>query len=283
MSDLLSVLDFSKLTIVLALTIFPSIIMLILILYSDRKSREPLFMILICIFSGAFTICLSLLVDRMVMKLNIIRGDLFTSLNSYSVYRILILAGVEEYSKILILYLFLFKNKAYDDIYDGFVYSSIIALSFSLVETFMYVFTESTYNDMTSLAILRNFTAIPLHIACGIVMGHFVSLEKFSKVKGKKIRNMVCALLIPTLIHTTYNVFFSAVAISSSSVISTFTIILFILSVYFVGIAFIVRTSYLNNIYASNGFFPKRYSYLMRKNEFVYNQRRRYYDAWSLL
>ena len=279
MSNVLSILDYPKLTVVLLLTILPSILLLMLILYSDRKSREPLLMILIYIFSSAFTISLSLLLDKLIVKFHLINGDLFTSVNAYSVYRILMLAGVEEYAKLLILYLFLFKNKSFDDIYDGFVYSSIIALSFSLVETFMYVFTESTYQDMTSLAVLRNFTAIPLHVACGIVMGYFVSLEKFSKTKSNKIKNMVCALLIPTFIHTVYNVFFSVVSLSNTSNMSLIIIILFVLSIYFIGIMFILRTSDLNKIFITNGSYPEKYSYLMRKNEFVYEKGRRYYGA----
>lgn len=279
MSNVLSILDYPKLTVVLLLTILPSILLLMLILYSDRKSREPLLMILICVFSSAFTISLSLLLDKLIVKFHLINGDLFTSVNAYSVYRILMLAGVEEYAKLLILYLFLFKNKSFDDIYDGFVYSSIIALSFSLVETFMYVFTESTYQDMTSLAVLRNFTAIPLHVACGIVMGYFVSLEKFSKTKSNKIKNMVCALLIPTFIHTVYNVFFSVVSLSNTSNMSLIIIILFVLSIYFIGIMFILRTSDLNKIFITNGSYPEKYSYLMRKNEFVYEKGRRYYGA----
>lgn len=279
MSNVLSILDYPKLTVVLLLTILPSILLLMLILYSDRKSREPLLMILICVFSSAFTISLSLLLDKLIVKFHLINGDLFTSVNAYSVYRILMLAGVEEYAKLLILYLFLFKNKSFDDIYDGFVYSSIIALSFSLVETFMYVFTESTYQDMTSLAVLRNFTAIPLHVACGIVMGYFVSLEKFSKTKSNKIKNMICALLIPTFIHAVYNVFFSVVSLSNTSNMSLIIIILFVLSIYFIGIMFILRTSDLNKIFITNGSYPEKYSYLMRKNEFVYEKGRRYYGA----
>ena len=173
----------------------------------------------------------------------------------------------------------MYRNKDYDDIYDGFVYSSIIALSFSLVETFMYVFTETSYQDMTSLAVLRNFTAIPLHVACGIVMGYFVSLEKFAKVKSQKIKNMVCALLAPTLIHTVYNVFFSVVSLSNATNISLIVIILFILSIYFIGIMFIIRTNDLNKIFINNGIYPKKYSYLLSKNEFMYEQSRRYHNA----
>ena len=272
-------LDFSQTMIIILLTVVPSLLLLTLILYSDRKSREPVLMLLICAFSGAFTICLSLIIDKLILKSHLIGGDLFTDSNTYSIYRIMILAGVEEYVKLLVLYLFLYRNKAFDEIFDGFVYSSIIALSFSLVETILYVINEATYNDMTSLAILRNFTAIPLHVTCGITMGYFVSLEKFAKSKTKKLINMILALMIPTLIHTVYNVFFSIVSFSNNSGSSIFVIILFILSVYFIGIMFIMRTTALNKIFISNGFFPKKYNYLMRRNEFVYKESGSIYGA----
>ena len=131
--------------------------------------------------------------------------------------KIIILLVLLAVIGIIVGSIFLYRNRAYDDIYDGFVYSSIIALSFSLIETFMYVFSESNYSDMTSLAILRNFTAIPLHVACGIVMGYFVSLEKFAKTRKAKLSNMIKALFMPTLIHTIYNVFFSVVSLSNTS------------------------------------------------------------------
>ena len=220
-----------------------------------------------------------LIIDKIIVKTHIFSGDLFTYANSYNVYRIMILAGVEEYAKLLILYIFLYRNRAYDDIYDGFVYSSIIALSFSLIETFMYVFSEPSYNDMTSLAILRNFTAIPLHVACGIVMGYFVSLEKFSKTRSKKLKNMIKALFMPTLIHTIYNVFFSVVSLSNTSSSSMFIVILFVLSIYFIGIMFIYKTYSLNKIFVSNGNYPRKFKFLMRRNEFIYKESRKFYGA----
>lgn len=272
-------LETSRIIIVLLLTLVPSILLLMLILYSDRKSREPVLMILICAFSGAFTICLSLIIDKLILKAHLIGGDLFTSANSYSIFRILMLAGVEEYAKLFMLYLFLYRNKSYDDIFDGFVYSSIIALSFSLVETVMYVLSEGTFGDMTSLAILRNLTAIPLHLTCGISMGYFVSLEKFSKNRRRKVINMALALVIPTIIHTIYNVFFSVVSFSNTTVTSIIVIVLFVLSIYFIGIMFVVRTNALNKVFVRNGLYPKKYSYLMIKNEFAFKESGNYHVA----
>lgn len=271
MGNIFEVLDFSKLLVVLLITILPSVLMLSLILYSDRKSREPVPMILICILSGAFTICFSLIIDKLIVTLNIVNASMFPSQNSYSVYRIMVLAGVEEYAKLLILHLFLYKNKAYDDIFDGFVYSSIIALSFSLIETVMYVFREQTFADMTSLAILRNFTSIPLHLVCGIVMGHFVSLQKFSKTNKRKVLYLLLSLFIPTLIHTIYNVFFSVVLMDATSIVTLIIVILFVLSIYFIGVLFILKTNKLNNIFITNGYYSNYYKFLMRKNDFIYD------------
>ena len=272
MGNIFEVLDFSKLLVVLLTTILPSVLMLSLILYSDRKSREPLSMILICILSGAFTICFSLIIDKLIVTLNIVNASMFPSQNSYSVYRIMVLAGVEEYAKLLILHLFLYKNKAYDDIFDGFVYSSIIALSFSLIETIMYVFREQTFADMTSLAILRNFTSIPLHLVCGVAMGYFISLQKFSKTKWRKLLNLLLSLFIPTLIHTIYNVFFSVVLMDASTFITLVIVILFVLSIYFIGVVFILRTSSLNTVFINNGYYSKHYKFLMRKNDYIYDK-----------
>ena len=275
MGNAFEVLDFSKLLVVLMITILPSVLMLSLILYSDRKSREPIPMILICILSGAFTICFSIIIDKLIVTLNIVNASMFPSQNSYSVYRIMVLAGVEEYAKLLILHLFLYKNKAYDDIFDGFVYSSIIALSFSLIETVMYVFREQTFADMTSLAILRNFTSIPLHLVCGIAMGHFVSLQKFSKTNGRKLLFLLLSLFIPTMIHTIYNVFFSVVLMDATSIATLIIVILFVLSIYFIGVLFILKTNKLNIIFINNGYYDKHYKFLMRKNDFVYENMER--------
>lgn len=275
MNNIFEILDFPKLILVVLLTVLPSILLLSLILYSDRKSREPILMILICIFSGAFTICFSLLLDKFILKLNIINEAMFPSANSYSVYRIIILAGVEEYAKLLVLHLFLYKNNSYDDIYDGFVYSSITALSFSLIETFMYVFNEQTFADMTSLAVLRNFTSIPLHVVCGIVMGFFVSLQKFSKTKKRKFLSLVLSFIAPLTVHSIYNIFFSVILLETNSFLSVMIVILFILSIYCIGVVTIFKTSNLNHIYSINGTYPKRYSFLMKRYDYVYRKLRR--------
>ncbi len=256
--------------IVLILSLVPTFILLSLILYSDRKSREPIPLIAICIVSGVFTICLSLLLGQIVLPaLNIISTGLFTD-TSFNLFKIMILAMIEEYAKLFVLYIFISHNSSFDDIYDGFVYSSIIALSFAAMETLVYVFNESTIEGMKTLAILRDFTTIPLHLVCGIIMGYYVSIEKFSKSKRYKIKKIAKSLLIPTIVHTVYNSFFSLfIILLKDSAFLMPILVIFVLSVYLIGIIYILRTVKLNEIFTDSKNYPKKYNYLMTKKEFI--------------
>ena len=265
---------FSGLTIVeiitvLAITILPSILMFILIMYSDRKSKEPATMIIVAVLSGVFTICISLLIDKYILRSDFF-NNLFSTYNTLNLTRISILALVEEFAKLIALFVFISHNKNYDDIYDGFVYSSIIALSFALIETFLYVIKEDTYTMMSSLALLRNFTTIPLHIACGIVMGYYMSISKFSRHKNKKYLLLLKGLLIPMVIHTTYNIFFSIVSDTNGSTMYNLLLIsLFVLSIYLIGILYIIKINTLNKIFINNRIYPKRFRFLMNKREYI--------------
>ena len=258
---------------VLILSLVPTIILLSLILISDRKSREPLPLLLVCIFSGFFTISLSMILGKIVLpSLNIFKDTIF-SLESFNVLKIGILALIEEYAKLIVLYVFMAHNKKFDDIYDGFVYSSLIALSFACMETVLYVFNESTYQDMTSLAVLRNVSTIPLHLVCGIVMGYYVAIERFSKTKVYKIRKILKAILIPASIHTVYNCFFSLSMINlKTKPYAVLIIVLFIMSVYVIGYIYLKHIRSLNNVFISNGKYSKSFSYLMTQNEFLNNR-----------
>lgn len=263
-------LGFSEIFPIILISLVPTFVMLFLILYSDRKSREPLSLILICVFSGVFTICLSLLLGQIVLPgLNVVSTGLFTD-TSFNLFRILILAMIEEYAKLFVLYIFISHNSSFDDIYDGFVYSSIIALSFAGMETLVYVFNEETISAMSSLAILRDFTTIPLHLVCGIVMGHYVAIEKFSKTKTYKVRKIAKSLLIPTLVHTVYNAFFSFfILLFEDSDYFLLIMVLFVLSVYIIGIIYIFRTKKLNDIFVKSGNYSKKYNYLMNRKEYI--------------
>ena len=250
---------------IVGLSLLTTIIFIILILYSDRKNKEPVYVILLCLISCIFTICLSLILGQILLpKLDIISSGLF-DYNTHNIVKIIMLALVEEYSKLIVLYLFLSKNSNFDDIYDGFVYSSLISLSFAALESLIYVFNEPNIDSMKSLAILRGITTVPLHLICGISMGYFMGKEKFTWGTKSRIFNLIMCLLFPTFLHFIYN--FTLTNIINrylNSSILVFMVILFFIPFYIIGILFINKTKFLNNKFINN----IHYKNLMTKDEY---------------
>ena len=249
---------------VIFLSIFTTVIFTYLILHSDKKSPEPLYMIMLALVSCIFTISLSLILGQILLpKLEIISSGLFDYKTS-NIVKIIVLALVEEYSKLLVLYLFISKSKHFDDVYDGFVYSSLIALSFAVFENLYYVSSESI-TTMKSLAIIRSFTTVPLHLMCGISMGYFIGREKFSWGTSKRILYLLMSLIFPTFLHFTYNFTFTNIVnryINSDMLI--IMVMIFFIPFYIISIIFINKTRFLNNKFINN----ERYKNLMTKEEY---------------
>ena len=85
---------------------------------------------------------------------------------------------------------------------DGIVYAVMISLGFATVENIFYVFNHP--GQEMQVAIMRMFTAIPLHAACGVILGYFVGLAKFSDNKNILLYK---GLFLATLVHGLYNYF----------------------------------------------------------------------------
>lgn len=253
---------------ILGLSIIPALMILGLILYSDRESKEPILLILFCFFSGFITTFLALNIQKVLMN----SIELLSKYKDFSTNTCLILfflSSIEEYCKLFILYIFISKNKNFDDIYDGFVYSAIIALSFAVLETIMYVLKEITFKNMTYLTITRLFTAIPLHIVCGIIMGYYIALEKFSKTQKQKNLELFKSLSIPVIIHTSYNIVLTYISTYIKNEFFTkITMIIFIVCIYTFGYIYIKKNIELNEKFIKNKKYPQKYNFLMHKKDF---------------
>ena len=80
------------------------------------------------------------------------------------------LAGVTEESLKYLVLLFYVRKKAYfDEAMDGIVYGVLISLGFATLENYHYVIRFIEHGQ--EIAILRAFSAIPLHAMCGVIMG----------------------------------------------------------------------------------------------------------------
>lgn len=251
---------------VLAASLIPTIILACFILYTDKKNKEPIKNIIICLLSGILTTALASYLEGVVAK--------FITNEVLLTY---VWALIEELSKIAIFFMFIFDNKYYDEIYDSIVYMTLIALSFAGVENIMYAFSESTVSNSIGLALMRDFTTIPLHVICGVIIAYYLSLGNFSKNKNKKIKNFFLAGLIAALVHGTFNLLMTIISSLSSGnktflgvfFFQTLPLLLIIIGLFYLAIKFSKRTLKLNEIFLSNGTYDKKYDYLMNYDEFA--------------
>lgn len=250
---------------VLAASLIPTIILACFILYTDKKNKEPIKNIIICLLSGILTTALASYLEGIAAK--------FITNEVLLTY---IWALIEELSKIAIFFMFIFDNKFYDEIYDSIVYMTLIALSFAGVENIMYAFSESTVSNSIGLALMRDFTTIPLHVICGVIIAYYLSLGNFSKDKNKKVKNFFLAGVIASLVHGTFNLLMtviSAFSVGNKTFLGVFffqtlPLLLIMIGLFYLAIKFSRKTLKLNEIFLSNGTYDKKYDYLMTYDEF---------------
>ncbi|MEG2351657.1 MAG: PrsW family intramembrane metalloprotease [Bacilli bacterium] len=257
---------------VLLFSLIPTIGLILFVLYTDRKSKEPSKNIIICLLSGVLTIALAKYFEGLVMP--------YFSNNIVLTY---VWAAIEEISKIVIFYLFIFDNKHYDDIYDGLVYMVLIALSFAGIENIMYAFSESTFNSGVSLAIMRDFTTIPLHVICGVVIGYFISIGNFAKDRKNKYFNFILAIIIPSFIHGTFNCLMSLLGNFNFNynnffqvfAIGTLPLLGIMVALFFIAIKFSLKCVKLNDDFINCNEYEEKYKYLMNQEEYEEKNRKK--------
>ncbi|MFY7879396.1 MAG: PrsW family intramembrane metalloprotease [Lacibacter sp.] len=159
--------------ILLALSIAPGLAISLYIFLKDQYNREPALQLLISFFLGCLSVIPAILIQVFSTKPieNIMgEGILFTAVFAY-----LIVGMSEEWSKYLMLRLYAFPKKAFDEPYDGIVYSVMVGMGFATVENIGYVLQHGF-----GTALLRMFLSVPAHGTFAVLMGYFAGKAKFN-------------------------------------------------------------------------------------------------------
>ncbi|MBM3452375.1 MAG: PrsW family intramembrane metalloprotease [Bacteroidetes bacterium] len=182
--------------ILLIASVFPVLIFMYLIYLRDTI-KEPLSTLFRAFFAGILSVVLAVILGLVISPI----GEfLKESAMGYSFFNAFITAGlIEEFSKFLLLYLFIWKHKNFDQNYDGIIYAVFASLGFALVENILYVFQGGL-----STAIMRAVLAVPGHGFFAVIMGYYFSLAKFNHNQQRSLL-LIQAIMIPALIHGSYD------------------------------------------------------------------------------
>jgi RsiW-degrading membrane proteinase PrsW (M82 family) len=117
-------------------------------------------------------------------------------------------ALVEEYLKLTIVRVFAYRNRNFDEVMDGVVYTVVASLGFACMENILYVM-----GSTIGTALTRAVTAVPLHAAASGLMGYCIGRAKFASSPQMERTLINRGLRIAIFVHGSYDFLLFAVPV----------------------------------------------------------------------
>ena len=222
-------LIFSLPNILMALAaVIPAIWLLVKVYRLDKIEKEPKGLIVRLIGMGMLATVGAILTETIGSALI----NESTILGKFLMYFIVV-ALSEEGFKFLFLKRATWRNPDYNYQFDGIVYAVSVSLGFALLENLSYVFSYGF-----SVAVVRAVTAVPGHACFGVFMGVFYGIaKKYDNAgeSGKSVLFRVLSLIVPMLLHGTYDYIATLEQTESGWYFLPFIMALFVVSYILVG------------------------------------------------
>ena len=183
----------------LAVAIAPGLAIAIYVYKRDKYEKEPLGLLVKCFVFGALTGFPAGFAEDFTFELLGIDLDAPTDLFTAFYAAFFLVGFTEEFVKYWVLTRYAFSKPAFNEPFDGIVYSVMIGLGFATLENVFYVM-EGGWG----VAALRMFTAVPMHAVFGVLMGYYVGMAKFQGGE-LQVSSRLKGLGFAVLFHGTYD------------------------------------------------------------------------------
>ena len=240
--------------VLIAAALLPAVFLCVYVFHKDRAEKEPWWLLLLLLCSGVI-ICFPVsAVSEWLRKVetdiflpfttefdggNYLDGWVFELYNA--VDKFIAVAMVEEGFKWLVLLACTKKNKHYNSLFDGIIYSVFISLGFAGFENLLY-----TFKFGIETALIRTITAVPIHLFCGVSMGYYLTwyyIKYNARLSERRLmeigaispktkhlparRFFVMSVVMPSLAHGFYNYSYSINKAWSTAVFCIFLAFLY--------------------------------------------------------
>ena len=187
--------------ILIILSFIPILAILYYIYIKDEIEKEPLKLLTIVFIGGIVSLFITTFLANKYQNYIPFLIEENPNLETYKVFLISFgeIGLIEELSKFLMLYILIWKNKKFNYIYDGIVYSTFISLGFATIENINYLW----YGDFNTLLVRTIFT-VPAHASFGIIMGYYFGYAKYyfhMKYQSNAIKYFYSGLFFVILYH----------------------------------------------------------------------------------
>ena len=179
----------------LLLALAPAIIIMLYVYLRDKYEKETIKLILKGIALGAIIIFPVGLIENTLMAY----GKAFPAMQKAAWDGFVVAGATEEAFKFLMVFILVWRNRNFNEKFDGIVYAVSVSLGFAAIENLFYVFSDNSLQ----VGLVRSFTAVPGHAVFGIVMGFYLGLARFSRQSRGKW--LLLAFVVPWLLHGLYD------------------------------------------------------------------------------
>ena len=173
----------------------PALAIALFIYWKDTHEKEPVGVLVMCFIFGVL-ICFPAGIWNLGV-FEIFGFDLDQEDNGWliSFFMAFFVVGLgEETLKYLVVILYAFRKPCFNEPFDGIVYAVMVSLGFAAFDNIFYVMEGGL-----SVAVLRMFTAVPMHAAFAVIMGYYIGLSKYYKGTArteKSLKGLVYAVLL---------------------------------------------------------------------------------------
>lgn len=182
--------------ILLAIALAPGLAIMVYIYLHDKHEKEPIGLLVRSFFFGFGSIIITLVISSIIGTFVTINES---DVSEQAVHAFIIVALVEEFSKFVFVRGILYRNKNFNEPFDGIVYAVMVSMGFATLENILYAFQGGV-----GVAIFRMFSAVPAHATFAVLMGFYLGKAKHEHKKGYYALH---ALGIATLFHGAYDYF----------------------------------------------------------------------------
>ncbi len=162
--------------VLIAAAVAPALIFLAVVsVRLEHKKRllvpRPLWTIALALLMGVGAALLALAIEQLLT----VKPWAISNLGTLALFTLIGVGLAEEGAKFLLMRLGLWHLDSFKERYDGILYGAAVGLGFGATENIIYVL-----NGGIDTAIVRAFTAVPMHGLLGIVLGYYLGKTKLS-------------------------------------------------------------------------------------------------------
>ncbi len=180
------------------LAIAPVFLIIVYIYIKDKYEKEPKRLLLYNFLLGSIVSIIVTTILYFLINIFLPLTDHY-SISQQFIKAFFVVGLTEEFSKYIIVRYYAQPKSAFNEPFDGIVYSVMVSMGFAATENISYVI-QGGYQT----ALIRAFTAVPAHATFAILMGYYMGKAKFSK--NRIVLNLT-GLLLAIIFHGAYDFF----------------------------------------------------------------------------